>query len=131
MILTKCVQEAGYHVKPFAFRRRSVRIPDANNPNDVDIALLDKMMPGMNGLELLQAHKEPRALRHIPVIMQTGDAGVAQMRDGLEKGAYYYLTKPFHPEILTALLHSAESECSHARRNAGADDGRATRNSSA
>ncbi|NBO18708.1 MAG: hypothetical protein EBV03_05655 [Proteobacteria bacterium] len=34
------------------------------------------------------------------------------MREGLESGAYYYLTKPFHPEILTAVLNSAAHECS-------------------
>ncbi len=47
----------------------------------------------------------------MPVIIQTGDAGVIQMREGLESGARYYLTKPFHPEILTAILHSAAKEC--------------------
>ncbi len=46
------------------------------------------------------------------MILQTGDVGIGQMREGLESGAHYYLTKPFHPEILAGLIHSASNECS-------------------
>jgi len=69
------------------------------------------MMPGMSGLDLLRRIKSTQTLRHIPVIIQTGDVGVAQMHEGLAEGAYYYLTKPFHPEIFTGILLSADNEC--------------------
>jgi len=110
MILTKNAQEAGYNVKSFSSGDGAYDYL-LNNPNEVDIAILDKMMPGINGLDLLKRIKNIDAMRHMPVILQTGDVGVAQMREGLESGAYYYLTKPFHPEILTAILHSADNEC--------------------
>lgn len=110
MILTKSAQEAGYNVRPFTVGEEAYAYL-MKHPQGVDIALLDKMMPGLNGLELLKRIKTVDALRHMPVILQTGDVGVEQMREGLESGAYYYLTKPFHPEILTAILHSAASEC--------------------
>jgi|GEM_PF-187123 len=110
MILTKCVQDAGFTVKGFESGEAAWEFLH-NNPTAIDIALLDKMMPGLNGVELLKRIKATRALRHIPVIIQTGDAGIVQMREGLESGAYYYLTKPFHPDILTAIIHSAASEC--------------------
>ncbi len=110
MILVKGVQEAGYGVKSFASGEAAWEYLQ-QNPHVIDIALLDKMMPVMSGLELLRRIKESDSLHHIPVIIQTGDAGVTQMREGLENGAYYYLTKPFHPEILEAILHSAENEC--------------------
>ena len=72
---------------------------------------MDKMMPEMNGIELLKKIKNDSQVQHMSVILQTADAGMSQMREGLESGAYYYLTKPFHPEILAAVLHSAASEC--------------------
>lgn len=110
MILTKCAQDAGYAVKGFETGEEAWEFM-RNNPKAVDIALLDKMMPGLNGMDILRRIKGTPALQHIPVIMQTGDAGLVQMREGLEGGAYYYLTKPFHPDILTAIIHSAAAEC--------------------
>lgn len=110
MILIKAVQEAGYQVKSFSSGEAAWEFLQ-KNPGAIDIALLDKMMPVMSGLDLLRRIKANDQMRHIPVIMQTGDVGVEQMREGLESGAYYYLTKPFHPEILEAILHSAENEC--------------------
>jgi len=109
-ILSKCAKDAGFTVESFESSLAGWEHL-RNHPREVDIVLLDKMMPDMSGIELLKKIKMDRSVQHMPVIMQTGDAGVNQMREGLESGAYYYLTKPFHPEILTAILHSAASEC--------------------
>ena len=111
MILSKCVQETGFTVVSFESGEEAWEYL-VNNPKAIDIALIDKMMPGMSGIELLRRIKASEVLRHIPVVLQTGDVGVAQMREGLEMGAYYYLTKPFHPHILSAILNSVANECS-------------------
>ena len=111
MILTKCAQDAGYSVMSFDSAVAGWEHM-RTHPSEVDIVLLDKMMPDMNGMELLKRIKLDKAMQHVPVILQTGDVGITQMREGLESGAYYYLTKPFHPEILTAVLNSAAQECS-------------------
>lgn len=110
-ILVKTVEEAGYNAKSFTSGEAAWAFL-MQHTGAIDIALLDKMMPGVNGMELLGCMKRNKALKHIPVILQTGDVGITQMREGLQNGAYYYLTKPFHPEILTAILKSAENECS-------------------
>lgn len=110
MILVKNITAAGYQAMGFASGDAAWEYL-TKNPTEVDIAVLDKMMPGMNGIELLGRIKGMEALRHMPVIMQTGDVGIKQMCEGLESGAFYYLTKPFHPEIFTAILHSAGNEC--------------------
>jgi CheY-like chemotaxis protein/anti-sigma regulatory factor (Ser/Thr protein kinase) len=110
MILNKNVLDAGYDVKSFNSGVAAWEYM-LQYPGDLAIALLDKMMPEVSGIDLLKRIKAHETLRHMPVIIQTGDAGVSQMREGLENGAYYYLTKPFHPEILTAILHSAAAEC--------------------
>jgi CheY-like chemotaxis protein len=110
MILVKNATDAGYDVRSFDDGVAAWEYLQ-QNPRDADIALLDKMMPGMSGMEMLARMKVHPVLKHIPVILQTGDVGIVQMREGLERGAFYYLTKPFHPEILTAILHAAANEC--------------------
>lgn len=110
MILTKCAQDAGFDVRAFESAREGLEHM-RTHPGEVDIVLLDKMMPDMNGIEMLQKLKHDKATQYVPVILQTGDVGVPQMREGLENGAHYYLTKPFHPEMLAAVLHSAAQEC--------------------
>lgn len=108
-ILIKIAGDAGYNVKPFATPEAAWSYLESNH--DIDIAILDKMMANISGLEMMARMKSHAHLKHIPVIIQTGDVGTAQMREGLEQGAYYYLTKPFLPEIMTAVLASAENEC--------------------
>ncbi len=110
MIMDKTAREAGYEVRPFSSGEEALDHMKAN-PRDVDIALLDKMMPGLNGIEVLKQIKANPALRHIPVILQTGDVGVAQMCEGLKAGACYYLTKPYHPEMMASILSAAAAEC--------------------
>ena len=62
-----------------------------------DIVLLDWMMPGMTGIDVLQAVKADAGLAGIPVIMLTAKAQAADRERGLEMGAYEYLFKPFSP----------------------------------
>ncbi|MGB0127756.1 MAG: response regulator [Rhodocyclaceae bacterium] len=72
-----------------------------------DIIVLDRIMPGMSGIELLQRIKADPRHAHVPVIMQTAAAAPEQVREGLEAGAYYYLTKPFVPESLLSIVRAA------------------------
>lgn len=73
----------------------------------VDVILLDRMMPVMDGMAfLLKLRAEPR-FATIPVIMQTAAAGSRQVAEGLRAGVFYYLTKPFEAEVLLAVVHAA------------------------
>ncbi|HEX8987846.1 MAG TPA: response regulator [Rhodocyclaceae bacterium] len=72
-----------------------------------DLAIVDHMMPGMSGIELLRRMKADDRYRHIPVIVQTAAAGPENVRAGIEAGAYYYLTKPYQPEALIAIVRAA------------------------
>lgn len=77
------------------------------NPDKVDIVLLDKMMPGMNGVELTRKIKADPQLKHIIVILQTASVGTQAVVEGIEAGAYYYLTKPYAAEVLISIVQSA------------------------
>lgn len=77
-------------------------------PNaDYGVILLDRMMPGLDGIGLLRRIKSDSRLAGIPVIMQTAANSAAQIREGLEAGAYYYLTKPYRRDDLLAIAHAA------------------------
>ena len=78
-----------------------------NPENDYKAILLDRMMPGLDGIGLLKRIKGDARLAGIPVIMQTAANSAAQIREGLEAGAYYYLTKPYRRDNLLAIVQAA------------------------
>lgn len=69
-----------------------------------DAILLDRMLPGVSGVELCKRLKADPDLRTIPVIMVTAKTEVDDVVDGLDAGADDYLTKPFSPKELLARL---------------------------
>ena len=71
-----------------------------------DLVLLDRMMPGMDGLEVLKTMKDDPLLRHIPVVFQTGKKEEAHIQEGIEAGARYYLTKPFSGNTLEVVVRT-------------------------
>ncbi|MFN0316118.1 MAG: response regulator [Burkholderiales bacterium] len=74
---------------------------------DFDCVILDRMMPRMDGMEVLRRMKSDARYRNIPVIMQTAAASREQVAEGLRLGAYYYLTKPYHQDALRSVVRSA------------------------
>lgn len=81
-----------------------------------DAVLLDRMMPGIDGMEVLRRIKSTPSLRWVPVIMQTAAAARDQVVEGIEAGAFYYLTKPFEMAILRSLVRSAADASRSQRR---------------
>lgn len=79
----------------------------SRSDSSFDLVLLDRMMPGMDGIMLLKKIKTDDRLRSIPVIMQTAATSPEQVREGLAAGAFYYLTKPFEGEALQTIIRSA------------------------
>jgi DNA-binding response OmpR family regulator len=69
-----------------------------------DLVVLDIMMPGMNGLEVLQRLRAADA--HLPVIMLTAKDAPADQVTGLEAGADDYVVKPFTFEVLLARVRA-------------------------
>jgi len=71
------------------------------------LVILDRMMPGLDGLDFLRRMKADSRFAHIPVIMQTAASAPEQVREGLQAGAYYYLVKPYEPEALVSIVRGA------------------------
>lgn len=101
------------HLKKAHFQSATVESGEAawdylnQNPGKVDIVILDKMMPGMSGIELLKKIKADPKLKHLMVILQTASVGTAEMVEGITCGAYYYITKPYAAELLLSIVNSA------------------------
>jgi CheY-like chemotaxis protein len=82
---------------------------------EFDLLVLDRMMPRLDGMEVLRRVQRTPRLRGMPVIMQTAAATPGQVREGLEAGARYYLTKPYEPGALLAIVKSALDEVRRTR----------------
>lgn len=82
---------------------------------DFDLLVLDRMMPRLDGMELLRRVRRTPRLSGLPVIMQTAAATPDQVREGLQAGARYYLTKPYEPDALLAIVKSALEEAHRTR----------------
>jgi len=71
-----------------------------------DMVLSDVSMPGRDGYSLCKQIKEDLQLCHIPVILVTAKAATGDQVEGLNSGADAYVTKPFDPVYLQALIKS-------------------------
>jgi len=69
-----------------------------------DVILLDMMMPGRTGIEVLEELRADPELRAIPVIMLTARAQVADREAAARAGADLFLAKPFSPKELAAAV---------------------------
>jgi CheY-like chemotaxis protein len=69
-----------------------------------DVIVLDMMMPGRSGLDVLSELRRDATLSHIPVIMLTARARPADQEAALAAGADRYLAKPFSPLELIGLV---------------------------
>ena len=75
-----------------------------------DAMVLDRMMPGMNGLEVMTALKADETFKWIPVVMQTSAASPSEICEGMEAGVFFYLTKPFDQKVLIRMVSAAVEE---------------------
>ena len=69
-----------------------------------DLVVLDVMLPGMNGFQVVQKLRAANVA--VPVLMLTAKSDLSDRVHGLDCGADYYLTKPFEPEELLACVRT-------------------------
>jgi len=72
--------------------------------SDLDLVILDVMLPGRNGIEVLEEIRKVKPA--LPVVMLTARAEVADKVAGLDAGATDYITKPFSVEELLARVRA-------------------------
>lgn len=70
-----------------------------------DAMVLDIRMPGLNGLTVLDRLRQHSETRDLPVVMLS--ASVVDQQDALDRGASYFLQKPYEPQALVSALVAA------------------------
>lgn len=73
-----------------------------NNFNGPDLIVLDRMLPGVSGLEICKFLRLYKKSKQIPILMVTAMTRPEQIVEGLEGGADDYITKPFEMNIFLA-----------------------------
>src|SRR3954470_20459579 len=104
LLLEDILTMAGHQVIPAASGAEALTLlPDAS----VDLVLLDLLMPGMNGLEVLLAMRALPALAELPVLILSGIDHSDMTAQCLAAGAQDFIGKPFEPAILRARIGGA------------------------
>jgi two-component system, OmpR family, phosphate regulon response regulator PhoB len=100
----------GYRVRTAEAGHEALESVGAERP---DLMLLDLMLPGFSGYEVLQEMKRQPELAQVPIVVLTARRDEADRVMGLELGADDYVTKPFSPRELVlrvkAVLRRAQS----------------------
>ena len=93
----------GYVIQGVTNGNTAVEVLKTESP---DLVILDVMMPGLDGYEVLTFIRETAHLEGLPVVMLTARAQLDDIQLGLSLGADAYLAKPFDPEELLSVVES-------------------------
>jgi signal transduction histidine kinase/ActR/RegA family two-component response regulator len=108
LLASVLLRKVGHHVTHVVTGRKAL---DALAVNAFDIILMDVQMPDMDGMEATAEirRSEIRTGRHIPIVAFTAHAMAEDRKRFLDVGVDGYLTKPFSPEQLHAVIESLRS----------------------
>jgi DNA-binding response OmpR family regulator len=97
------LERSGYEVVAAGDGEEALATALERNP---DLALLDVMMPKLDGYEVTERLRREEATRHLPVILLTARVQETDIARGLEAGADEYVKKPFSPTELRARVQA-------------------------
>ncbi|SFV74466.1 Copper-sensing two-component system response regulator CpxR [hydrothermal vent metagenome] len=98
MLLKSMLKKSGIVAEIIEAENGSEAIDVLKSRDDIDIVLLDIIMPIMNGIEMLQVAREDSNLRQVPIIMLTTDE--TRKAEALDHGANDFLMKPIRKDEL-------------------------------
>ena len=105
-LVSDFLKRDGHTIVEAADGKEALNILENRRPG-LDMAILDVMMPGMDGFEVLRELREQEhGETHLPVMLLTARAEDADQVRGLEGGADDYVTKPFSPIVLAARVRT-------------------------
>ena len=105
-ILNEYMNEEGFDTVLAEHALSALKYLD-ENPDSVDIILLDRMMPHMDGIEMLENLKSDDRFADIPIVMVTAAADQKAVYEGNKSGVDAYITKPFERDILLEAINKA------------------------
>ena len=102
------LQSTGFEAKGF---EDDTSFWEALRTGRPELVVLDVMLPGIDGMELLRRMRADAALSDIPVVMATAKGAEYDKIRGLDLGADYYLTKPFGVMELVSCVKAVLRRC--------------------
>jgi two-component system KDP operon response regulator KdpE len=112
-LVAMTLAEEGFRVVVAGGGEEALQLAEENRP---DVVLLDIVMPGLDGIEVMRQLRERRP---VPVILLTAKGAASDKAKGLDLGADDYIAKPFHPDELSARVRAVLRRSSGAGAGAG------------
>jgi DNA-binding response OmpR family regulator len=103
-LVTARLKADGYEVIEAADGEEALRLAREGIP---DVLVLDKVMPKLDGFEVIRALRDDHRTSGIPVVMLTERTSEEDVLDGLSLGVEDYMPKPFSPHELSARVKRA------------------------
>jgi two-component system alkaline phosphatase synthesis response regulator PhoP len=94
----------GFEVLEAADGEEALQLARSDRP---DLLVLDKVMPKLDGFEVVRALREDPETKTVPIVMLTGRTSEADVLGGLGLGVEEYMPKPFSPRELSARVRRA------------------------
>ena len=107
-LLVASLHFAGFEVNTAASGSEAIEVIEKIQP---DLIVLDVMLPGVDGLELLRRMRADSKLSDIPIVMATAKGAEYDRIRGLDLGADYYLVKPFGVMELVSCVKAVLRRC--------------------
>jgi DNA-binding response OmpR family regulator len=111
-MVARYLRRAGYETSVVGDGRAALAAVGGRRP---DLVLLDVMLPGMDGLEVMRRLRETEGTTRLAILLLTARGGESDRVAGLQQGADDYVVKPFSPAELIARVEAV------LRRTAGAE----------
>ncbi|MDJ0838357.1 MAG: protein kinase [Acidobacteriota bacterium] len=106
-VLCRRLERRGYLVKTAEDGRTAL---DAIHADDYDLVLLDIMMPGLSGMDVLEEARRTYSKTTLPIIMVTSKGESEDVVDALNQGANDYIMKPIDFPVLLARIQTQISQ---------------------
>jgi PAS domain S-box-containing protein len=103
-LLRELLEAEGYEVESAPTGEAAFQLLEVSP--DIDLVVLDLMLPGMSGYEVIEQLRAAAGLSHIPILVLSALSSTSARIRGLRDGADDYMTKPFLPEELVARVRN-------------------------
>ncbi|MDK2978767.1 MAG: hypothetical protein PWP52_1481 [Bacteroidales bacterium] len=107
LLLQTILQDEGYHTEIADHPQKGLKLLKENN---YQVLILDIMMPGMDGFEVLEKIRKDKKLKKLHVIIISAKTDSWSIKNAMNRGAFDYLTKPINIQDVKNKVKSAMVE---------------------
>ncbi len=106
LLLKTALNEIGFDASEFHDGKQALDHLQNSDPKSINLIILDRMLPSVNGIEICKFIRLYKATQKIPVLIVTALSSPEEIIEGLDAGADDYITKPFDLQIFKARVRS-------------------------